>query len=934
MLLRLLLACWSIGFVCAQELTIAQVHAEISSGKLTCRALVNGYLSRIRAFDKTGPAINALIRLNPDAEAEAIELDRRGISGPLHCVPAIVKDNMETAGIVTTNGALAFAAYVPKQDATQVALLRKAGAIVLAKSSMAEWAFSPYETVNSVLPGYTKNPYALDRVTAGSSGGTAAAIAANFGLVGLGSDTGNSIRGPSSHQALVGIRSTMGRTSRAGVFPLNLLADIAGPMTRTVEDAARVFHVIAAHDPKDPASVDRPAEDYVKALDKQALRGARIGVLRQAYERPTTDAEVARIFDRAVADLKKAGAVVVDRVRVEGIEGLKSGFGCGGFKADLNAFLAARAGEVPVASLTEIVKSGGFHPNHRARLETADKGEVLGADSPACEENRKYRATMRTAVLEAMDRQQLDALVYPTWSNPPRLIGDLNTPHGDNSQLFSPATGFPAISVPMGFSREGTLPAGMTLLGRPWAEAKLIGLAYSYEQATQHRRPPASTSTISTLPTADGYRGIWYMNQPTKDEFVYKYSGGFATYPQQQSPIAIYAKAVNKTFFVYGGTIEGKQELLHMISYFDHKTGMVPRPTILLNKKTEDAHDNPVLSIDDAGYLWIFSNSHGEARPSYIHKSRKPYDISGFDLIETSNFSYGHPWFHPGLGFLFLHTLYEDKGRSLYYSTSRYGTTWTKPTLLSRMELGHYQITGHSGDRTATVFNMHPTVGGLNSRTNLYYLETSDLGKTWKTVRGETITPPLRDHAPQALIHDYRSDKLLVYLKNVTFDAQGHPVVLYLTTSSFEPGPKTGPRVWHTAHWTGKEWRIREFARSDHNYDYGALSIDADGMWRVIAPTAPGPIPHSTGGDMELWTSKDEGQNWKKVRQLTRSKGRQHTYARVPVDAHPDFHAFWADGDTLKPSESSLYFSNRDGTAVWRLPTRMDGEFAKPERLK
>ena len=240
------------------EATIAQVHEAMKAGRLTCRELVSTYLKRIEAYDKNGPAINSIVVVNPEVQKEAEDLDRRfaqsGLTLPLHCVPVIVKDNFETQGLQTTDGALAFAGYLAEKDAFQVRRIKQAGGLVLAKSNMAEWAFSPYETVNSILPGYTKNPYALDRVTAGSSGGTAAAVAANLGLVGLGSDTGNSIRGPSSHQALVGIRSTMGLTSRAGLFPLSRLADIAGPMARTVEDAVRVFQVIVGTDPDDPVT--------------------------------------------------------------------------------------------------------------------------------------------------------------------------------------------------------------------------------------------------------------------------------------------------------------------------------------------------------------------------------------------------------------------------------------------------------------------------------------------------------------------------------------------------------------------------------------------------------------------------------------------------------------------------------------------------------
>src|SRR5688500_1385497 len=254
-----------------EETTIADVHAAMRRGALTCRGLVQRYLARIDTYDKRGPALNALVLVNPDALRTADSLDarfrREGLVGPLHCVPMIVKDNFETRDLPTTAGSLSLQGFVSDKDAFQVKRIREAGAIVLVKSNMAEFAFSPYETVSSILPGYTKNPYALDRVTAGSSGGTAAAVAANMGAVGLGTDTGNSIRGPSSHQALVGIRSTMGLTSRAGVVPLNYAADIAGPMARTVADAVAVFQVVVGADSDDPvteASRGRPIPNYAQ----------------------------------------------------------------------------------------------------------------------------------------------------------------------------------------------------------------------------------------------------------------------------------------------------------------------------------------------------------------------------------------------------------------------------------------------------------------------------------------------------------------------------------------------------------------------------------------------------------------------------------------------------------------------------------------------
>jgi Asp-tRNA(Asn)/Glu-tRNA(Gln) amidotransferase A subunit family amidase len=482
----------------------------MKAGRLTCRDLVDQYLKRIELYDKNGPAINAIVLVNPDAGKEAAELDRcfaqSGLTGPLHCVPMIVKDNFETQGLRTTDGALAFASYIPNGDAFLVKRVREAGALVLAKSNMAEWAFSPYETVSSILPGYTKNPYALDRVTAGSSGGTAAAVAASFGLAGLGTDTGNSIRGPSSHQALAGIRSTMGLTSRAGVFPLNLLADIAGPMARTVEDAVRIFQVIVGPDPNDPVTAPAPAhlpQDYLASLDRNGLRGATIGILHQAYDRESADPEVVRVFLAAVEDLRRAGATIVDPATVDGLndprrpqDSTSSPGPCMGFKYDLNHFLAARANSVPVKDLAAIIRSRGFHPTVQRRLEEAEKGSENGPGSPACVSDTAYREQFRAAVLKTMDRLNLDAFVYPTWSNPPRLIGDLNTPAGDNSQLFSPTTGFPAINVPMGYTRGGTLPAGITFYGRGWSEATLIKYAYAYEQTTRHRHAPATTPPL------------------------------------------------------------------------------------------------------------------------------------------------------------------------------------------------------------------------------------------------------------------------------------------------------------------------------------------------------------------------------------------------------------------------------------------------------
>ncbi len=433
-----------------------------------------------------------------------------------------------------------------------------------------------------------------------------------------------------------------------------------------------------------------------------------------------------------------------------------------------------------------------------------------------------------------------------------------------------------------------------------------------------------------TLTEDDGYRGIWYAVGKTKDEYAYKYSGGMATYPHQQGPIAVYAPAVNKTFFVYGGTVRGKRQLLHMVSHFDHATGTVPKPRILLNKKTDDAHDNPSMAIDRTGYLWIFSNSHGTSRPSFIHRSSEPYSIESFVRVLTTNFSYSQPWALDDGSLLLMHTHYQS-GRGLFWMTSRDGHAWSEPAPLASVVKGHYQVSSSDGRRVATFFDFHPEQGGLDARTNLYYLESRDQGRSWLSADGTAIKTPLTVIQNSALVRDYQSEHRLVYLKDVRFDQQGHPLVLYLTSGGHEPGPSNDPRLWRITRWTGKAWETHDVTTSDHNYDCGPLYLEDDGTWRIIAPTEPGPQPYCTGGQMVMWTSADQGRTWQKGKQLTHDTRRNHSYARRPIAAQADFYALWADGDTHQPSSSSLYFTDRLGTQVWRLPTRMTSAAECPE---
>lgn len=498
----------AVGFELA-EAGIDDVTGAIEAGEVTARAVTEQALARIAAYDKQGPAINAMITINPDALERADELDRRfaesGLTGPLHGVPVIVKDNYDTADMPTSAGSLSLAASRPPDDAFQVLKLREAGAVIIGKSNMAEFAFSPFHTVGSALPGHTLNPYALNRVPAGSSGGTAAAVAASFGVVGLGTDTGNSIRGPSSHTALVGIRSTMGLTSRDGIVPLFLDHDIGGPMAKSVRDAAIVLTLIAGHDPDDPVTEAAAANDhgdYRQYLDASALDGARLGVMRQLANRRGADAGVLALFDAALEDLKNGGAEIVDDLRLVELDGLvppvdgeRLTVWCPRFRYDFENYLATLGEGASATTLEAIVASGDFHPSIGESLKE-DLEAAPPAENEECIKADAGRERLTRAVSALMSEHKLDALVYPTWSNPPRLIGDMNTPHGDNSQHIAPHTGFPAITVPMGFTDDG-LPTGLQLVGKAFSEPRLIGLAYSYEQATSHRRPPETVTVLS-----------------------------------------------------------------------------------------------------------------------------------------------------------------------------------------------------------------------------------------------------------------------------------------------------------------------------------------------------------------------------------------------------------------------------------------------------
>jgi amidase len=481
------------------EASIAGLQREILESRTTCRMVVQAHLDRIEAYDRS-TGLNAITVVNPRALDVADSIDAAlaagAAPGPLFCAPMLVKDNFDTHDLPTTGGSIALAGSIPPDDAFMVRRLREAGAVILAKTNMAEWAFSPRQSISSSY-GTTANAYALDRVPAGSSGGTASGVAASFGVAGLGSDTGNSIRGPSSHLALVGIRSTIGLTSRDGVIPLAFDRDIAGPMARSVEDVARIFTVVAGYDPADPyteAGRGRMEGDYIGFLERNGLRGKRIGVFAPYAQRPEADTAVSRLFQEALADLRSLEAVVVD-FPFPDLQALLAGNSCQRFRYDVGVYLASLGENAPIRDVVEVLETGQFGPDAEGGLRSFAQGslDVHPRDGdPPCPDFAVHpgRQAALAAVVAAMDGLFLDALVFPTWSNPPAPLDRGNEDYlGDNSQGLVPVTGLPALTVPMGFT-YGDLPAGLQFVGRPYAEGLLFTLAFGYEEATHHRRPP------------------------------------------------------------------------------------------------------------------------------------------------------------------------------------------------------------------------------------------------------------------------------------------------------------------------------------------------------------------------------------------------------------------------------------------------------------
>lgn len=503
MIRRILFVClvWILGCDNEQkqlelaELTVAKIHSEYQKGTYNSKQLVIAYLEQI---NKHNASLNAITYINKDALKRAEELDKEfkktGELRPLHGIPVIVKDNVNTVGIPTTAGSFALKNYMPEADAHLIKKLKENGAIILAKSNMAEWAFTPMLSESSTH-GISRNPYNTDHVTAGSSGGTGAAIATNFGTLGIGTDTGNSIRGPSSHNGLVGFRTTIGLTSISGIVPLFVRNDVVGPMCRTVEDATRFMQATASYDPKDPSTLhhqEKSPVDYTDYLIKDGLKGARIGVVTEmSYE--DIHPEVLKNFQNAILDLRKLGATVIDSTYIESFDELRQNQWCRMFRIDVENFLKEYVKNDSLKTVEDLKSYGSTSEIGKSRFERNTNPDIYQrVENGECLDfmNAPKRIAFRKAVVDHMDALNLDALIYPSWNYPPALISRfLEDYKGDNSQVIAPHTGQPAFTIPMGFTEKG-LPLGIQFLGRLYEERTLVKLTYAYEQGTKHRKAP------------------------------------------------------------------------------------------------------------------------------------------------------------------------------------------------------------------------------------------------------------------------------------------------------------------------------------------------------------------------------------------------------------------------------------------------------------
>lgn len=485
----------NIGF-CLEGATISSVHKAMNSSIISCSQLVKMYIERIEKYDKKGPSINSVIMINPNALEIARKMDKEflesGITKPLHGIPVLLKDNINTKDMPTTAGSLALDGVIPSEDAYITQKLKEAGAIILAKVNLHEFAVWG-ETISSIL-GQTLNPYDLTRTPGGSSGGTSAGIAANFGIIGIGTDTINSIRSPASACSLVGLRPTIGLVSRTGIVPYSLTQDTGGPIMRTVEDTAKVLDVISGYDPMDPAtswSIGHIPESYTSYLIQDGLQGKRIGILHSFFGTEDIHKEVNTVIFNSLEKVKENGATLIDIEENINSDKLVEEVSVHLYdlKTHLNRYLKSLADKSKVHSLQDIIESGNYHDGIEENIKYA---QTLDINTNTYNKRLIKRLETQDMVMEIMAKYDLDAIVYPHQKRPVVKVGEAQV---DRNGVLGSVTGFPSIVVPAGFTKPSNtapigVPIGIEFISKKWNEPILLEIAYAFEQATKYHKPP------------------------------------------------------------------------------------------------------------------------------------------------------------------------------------------------------------------------------------------------------------------------------------------------------------------------------------------------------------------------------------------------------------------------------------------------------------